>query len=248
MKRGDLLRGDRGFALVDTMIGVIVVAVTILGLIAAATSAGQSVRNVSVAADRLSYLRTTVNDLALDPGAVSTAPSSRSVAIADDQVIVTTWAVVTGSVVEIHAATSRTRDTDGSECADPAALGPRCIEGQVTTNSTDPTPAATAVPTTWTPAAVATTTGASVAASQVASFTVPAGDAKVRFVVKVSGASAAGNIVFRAGSNVIKTIPFTTATNGYLSGDAIASGGTAMTVTTDGGPVTLTQLLIYEEA
>lgn len=244
------LADDSGTALIDSMVGVIIVAFALSGL--AAVTAGVS-NNLSVTAQnstRLVALRSYASTLGENPAAVSTTPMTTTVAVGTVQLPVTSWATRTAGSVIIHAAASQWTGGPLADCTQMATTpNSRCLVAEVSTNPRGSgivtTPLTAALPN----PAVASPTPTPISPGTVGTFTPAAGLVQLRYVVRVGAVSGPGTFIFTdtTTGTVSGTATFTASTDGYLYGSIPVAGTTApIRVDLTGSSASLSHLYVYE--
>lgn len=242
------LADDTGSLLVDAMVGIIVSAITLIGLSTLAVATSNALTVTASQKQRQSYAASYVSDQAMAPLSVPTTPTTSTEDVDGTQLPVTLWRVnVDGQTSVISAAMPRLYGAAG-DCTDPAtARAHSCIMAQVTVPVGDPGIVTTSMNSTWTDPNVATPDGAAVL-GPVGSFIVPAGTTEVRYVVLLSGATGNSQLTFSDGTTVLASIPYTDGTNSYFYGSLTVDPGATVTIATTGTAARLAHFYLYQAA
>ena len=237
-----VLRDQTGSALIDAMVGVVLIAVALVSLVTATSVSTSAMRAAATLTDQGSALRSYVNDLASDPLSVPETPAAGSLDIGGKQTPVTRWRDMKSSVATIHAvATARCPGADVKSATCPSA------QISVNTAAIAKAPVAVPVAASWSAPAIATADGASVVPGAIGTFTVPAGQAEVRYVVRLTGVTGPGAINLSDGAKVLDTQEFDSTTGEYVYSVVPAAAGSVIQVTLT-APATLSRFLVYEVA
>ena len=244
------LANASGTALIDSMVGVIIVAFALSGL--AAVTAGVA-NNISVTAQnstRLVALRSYASRLGENSAAVSTKSSTATVRIGASQLPVTSWATRDAGSVVIHAAAAQWTGGPPADCSQVATtpnIG--CLVTEVSTTPRGSGIVTTPLASTLTNPAVASSAPTPVTPGTVGTFTPASGLTQLRFVVRVAGASGPGTLTFTdtVAGTVSGTATFTASTDGYLYGSIPVDGTTSpIRVGLTGASADLSHLYVYE--
>lgn len=247
-----LLRSERGSALIDSMVGVIVTALVVSSTASLAVGITASLRASNAFAVRSSALQSLVNDRSSLPDAVTLTGVTASVSLSGTPTPVTVWKTVpTPGTAVIHAATNRDRKALTDLCTNPASIpAASCVSASVTVNLLDaPAPVGLMLSPTWAAPGVAGGTPTTVTAGQIGSFNAT-GKTQVRFTVKIGSASGPGTITFMNGTTILATVPYDGLTYGavpgYQYGAVTVTGATTVTVNVTGGSAALSRFTVYE--
>ena len=244
------LAGDAGTALIDSMVGVIIVAFALSGL--AAVTAGVA-NNLSVTAQnsgRLVALRSYASTLGGDPSAVSPTPTTATVTVGTAQLPVTSWATRDAGSVVIHAVASQWTGGPPADCSQVAttpSIG--CLVAEVSTTPRGAGIVTTPLAAALTNPAVASSAPTPCAPGTVGTFTPAAGLVQLRYVVRVGAVSGPGTFTFTNATTgtVSGTATFAASTDGYLYGSIPVDGTTSpIRVDLTGGSADLSHLYVYE--
>ena len=251
-------RSERGTALIDSMVGVIILAIA--GSAVALTVAGIANVSAVIATDsaRQSYSSSEANALAANPTAIGTTPESTEVTIKGEAVTVTRLRVeeADGSAV-IRLAVPRKENVDCSGIAivaPSAATRTNCLITEITVaapsiESPDHTPVAVAEAA----AGVGMSTSAGVTVPEWVDATPTELGAFIlgseyQFVVGIEPGAADGQIVMKRGAEIITVIDFdANATDTWFYGTLPSDiSGVPVTIEHRGGSARIHQLLVYE--
>lgn len=243
-RRRAVLRDDRGSALLDAMVGVIIIAVTVSALTFAATSTSSAVQSLNESTSRNLALRNIANQLAADPGAVPEVRTQIPVTVKGTATTATVWRAPLGSTATLHVAIPATFALSDIDCQ---ASPTRCIETEITVDVTTPGIAPVYVSPAWADARIARD-GATVTAGVLGTFTPQSTVAEVRYLVGIRSATGPGAITFSRNGAVIEQVLFDETTNTSMYGSAfIPVGGTGnVTVSLVGASATLDHFTVYE--
>jgi hypothetical protein len=247
-----VLRAERGSALIDSLVGVIVTAIVVSSVASLAVGITSSMKTTNADAIRSSALQSYVNDQSSQPDAVALTGTTTAQAIGGSTVPVTVWRTVpTSGTAVIHAATNRDQNATADNCADPAAVTRAlCLTSSVTVTLLDaPAPVGLPVAGAWTVAGVDGASPVSAPVGVVGTFD-GTGKTAVRYVVKLTSATAPGTLTFENGAAILATVPFDSLTYGaapgYVYGSVTIGTATTITVRVTGAAVSLSRLYLYE--
>lgn len=243
-----ILRDERGTFLADAMVGVVVMAVAIGGFATVTAAAAQSLTVSQSQTQRTSYVHSATSDASSDPGSVPTTPRTTSVIVAGQIAQLTQWSTLGGKTVTVNAAITRTPATAATACSIPLNItATNCIVSTITLPiNTSPTITTTPLPGTWSSKPAATSAGASVSTSTIASITT-SGYTQIRYVINVSNVTTAGFLTFTdaATGSVLLGIPISTSTNQYFFGSINIPTTTTTVNFLITGVATISQMYVY---
>jgi hypothetical protein len=242
------LRDDTGTALVDSAVGVVVIAIAMSAIAATSFTVGTAVSETTATAAAQAYLRSAGSTASANPASLPTTPVAATVDADGRQLIM--------SSVRVDLADGRSLlrlaiPHDDSDCTTDLATAPRyedCYVTEVTTGvaASSADPGYNAATLSLTVPGVDSQTGAAVAADAgvLASFTPAAG---TQYVVGVKEPAAAGELIIRQGATVLVTIDYAPDNQGWFYGTLGTTDlVTAVTIELVGGGATVRGLTAYE--
>lgn len=237
---GRVLRSERGDLLLDSMAGAVIVIVVFLAAVAVVTAATIASATTSHASSRSILLNTTLNDQLPRLASFTGAPTAVTGALDGQSVTMTLWREDAdgGKLAILHGAVARSSDPSAPPCTDPATItADSCITAQSSAVTVKGPIATTSVP------LVAGT------APTLFTLTVPSGQAELRYVFKVSSASADSTLSFANTDHpgVSTDVKIPAGQTGYYYGRLRVDAGSHLSITTTGpAAVDPASFLIYE--
>lgn len=246
------LRSDSGFALIDVMVGVVVMALTVTGIATVSASVSSAMTQQATVSVRQSYLLTLVNQAAVNPASVATTTVTAPATVGGVQVSVSQLRedVATDRSV-IRAAMPR---GDAYDCSNAVTSSPSAADlANCLISETDVDRVARGV--SYTPftltgmqAGIDGTAPAVITPGVLATFTPPAGvAATVNWVMGVVPGTGPARIVIYQGTTVLAVQSFeSTSGNQYLYGTVPVTAGSAITFNWDGAAGSVHHFLVYK--
>lgn len=184
---GRVLRSERGELLMDAMASAVIVIVVLLAAVGVVTAATLASATTGRTAARGILLATTINDQLPGLASFTSSPTTVNGTLDGKTVPMTLWREDTegGKLAILHGAVARSSDPGASPCTDPAVItADACITSQTSAVTVKGPIATTPVPL------------APAAAPALFTLAVPAGQTELRYVFKVTDASADSVLTF----------------------------------------------------
>lgn len=245
----EALRRDEGFALIDSMIGVVALTVIVTMLVTTTVAASRAMTAAASQSERQMYLRSLVNDLALTPDSVDTAVQTSTVPFAGRNATVSTVRVddgVTGT--SIRASVNASDSTDCSASLNPAAgvtANPTCLVAEVSVDRRVLGPAFTPLAVTINQAGVDTAAGANTVEGTLATFMPETGANRAQWVVGVKAGSGAARLAFYQNGARVGISAFEPGADTFLHGTIVVTPAQELTLVWEGAPGSAKNVLMY---
>lgn len=242
-----LFYDEAGLALVDSMVGILIAALAMIGLSSIAVTASEAITRSDSQTARQNYIVSLANELANDPVAVPTTPTTTNITIHGVDSQVSSWRVTTAAGTIIYTSTSRDESGSGTDCANPANNSSDCLRAASSVLTDLSSGMTTEITTTWSTPALDGPTPAAVTSGPLGSFNTPAGLTEVRYVLRIAG-SPGGAVVFTdpAISTTLGTVTIGNVPDQYFYGSLPTTGTTNVEITYSGGQAWISRFFIYE--
>lgn len=246
------LRSDRGFALIDVMVGIVIVALTLGGIATVSAAVANAVAGQITRADRAAYVTSKANELATNPSAVLTTVVASTPTIGRSTVQLVQVRVNRSSTQDVIRVAAPVGDTyDCSNAVTDAVTTTdtqRCVVAEVSVDTVSRGTSFTPYPVTIAQSGIDGSTPAAAAAGTLAAFTAPADvTPTVKWILGVKPGSGAARVTITQGATVLAVQSFeATAPDTYLSGTFAAAAGQTYTISWDGAAGTAHNFLIYK--
>jgi hypothetical protein len=235
-----LLGSQRGDLLIDSMIGAVIIAIIMAAAGTVLIGAASASSGNDTTTTRSILLNTVLSDEKPNLAKYTDAPQTLARTAGGQDVSVAIWREEPAPGMSVlNAATKRpSKGADGADCAGPDRLdSSKCLSSRTTITTSNAGIAIASV--TLSPG----TTGA------LKDFTVPAGATELRYVFKVTEASADSTLTFgnRDHPDIKHAVKIPAGHTGYFYGRILVNGGAKLFLQTS-GPATIDagSILIYE--
>lgn len=234
-----ILRSQRGDLLIDSMFGVILITLIMVSASGVLVVASTASMGTSTNTARAIVLNTALSDAKPLIGTFTAAPTTLAATDLSKGVSVILWREDrTSTLAVLHAATNR-HGSQSSDCTDPAHLDPgKCMQSDTAVVTSHSGVAVTAVP-------LSPGTGGALF-----DLTAPITATEIRYVVKVTDASADSKLTFinKDHSEVTFDVLVPAGQLGYYYGRVLVNAGSNLGLVTT-GPATYdtAAMMIYQE-
>lgn len=234
------LRSERGDLLIDSMFGVVVLALIVFAAAAILVASLNAAAGTSRSTARAVTLNTALADALPKISTYSGTPTTANVTVLGEQAPLTLWKeTVSPTLSVLRGAIPRNASIGATACINPAALDrSKCLTSEVSSQTSRSGIAALA--------AIPLSPGTG---GTLFTFSAPAGATEVRYVFKVTAASGASTVRFNntGQPGVGFDIPVPAGQTGYYYGRALVNAGSNLSITTT-GPATVdtSTFLIYK--
>lgn len=243
---------DDGFALIDSLVGVIALTVIVTMLVTTTVAAAHAMSAAASQSERQMYLRSLVNDLGLNPDMVPTSAGTANVPFGDTIATVSTLRLDDGADrTIIRAAVNATDGVDCSASLNPLAgtkTNPTCLVAEVSVDRRVLGPAFTPIPTSISQAGVDTASGANTVQGVLGTFTPETGVTEVKWVIGVKATSGAARISLYQSGARISVSAFDSGADTYLYGTLTVTPAQPVTMVWEGEPGSAHNALVYATA